>query len=729
MTRVIKIGRKAVTFSLKKARKILRTARTGMFPKPSWKVNNSAFICHATYNFLTKPVYDTGWMDKCGQSLVMSKWTHRWCVLNGNSFIYYVDESKTVQKGAYAIDETCKVLTEEIDPKKTGGREFVLSLQRAGTLSGGGYELLLSCESQDLLRVWESTLLCVIATLRQVKEAEAIHKKSHTPRLSVILDTIIDATTGSPDNTDGKKRVLEKRPSFFRRRSTVKLNRSGSIAGRGLDSDASIDTSELLKSAVKDGRVLKRGEGESDYSDDFCVLSSTSLAFFADSSLQESRGAVIFDPSYILTRPTTDKKCKSTNSTHFLSLQTRGVGKNYITKTSELFLSFPNVEQLLVWEEKLYNILYKHKHQVFDVVVRVQQHVDTDGITGMIEEPIFRISLIVSSKSVLEQYHHYIDIREVYSKLKPLSSGIITAIFPKAHKRSAYNIKLNEDEVENRIVGLQIWLQDLVSQYSKFDYLNFIGEVNDVQVDIAAIFGTTPNTLKSFIKEARDKKIEAASPPPLPKSKVMSLFQKYEEDDDVGTSSPAPPPPASIEQVETSDDDLRMPSSPDKLVLYNIMQLAKLCKIHQMECTEFKCKKNYISALATTYQKALPYLHNKEARPIVENLLQTLESKPSSINDDAVNIEIDKIFIDLMRKLNVPENLLGLLSMEYNTFEKLDRIQSCVSVWDADLYFTQEDKSLLLQFTSDRYLDSFSVLNLKSRISAEGTIVYLTIVE
>ena len=122
-------------------------------------------------------------MDKCGQSLVMSKWTHRWCVLNGNSFVYYVDETKTVQKGAYSIDDSCKVVTDESDTKKTGGREFVLSLQRPATLSGGGYELLLSCEDQDHLRIWESTLLCVIATLRQAKEAEAIHKKTHTPRL------------------------------------------------------------------------------------------------------------------------------------------------------------------------------------------------------------------------------------------------------------------------------------------------------------------------------------------------------------------------------------------------------------------------------------------------------------------------------------------------------------------------------------------------------------------
>jgi hypothetical protein len=672
---------------------------------------------------------------------MLSKWTHRWCVLNGNSFIYYVDETKAVQKGAYVIDDSCKILAEESnsDNKKSGGHEFVVSLQRPSNLSGGGYELLLSCKDQNDLHVWESALSGVIATLRQKKEAESIHKKSHAPRLSVILDSIIDATTGSAftapgtstststsstDGGDARKKTIEKRPSFFRRRSTLKPSRSGSMLGKGLTTDVPIDTSEILKSAVQDGRVLKRGSGDTDYTDDFCVLSSTSLAFFADSSLQDSRGAILFDSSYYLTRLTCDKKQKSTNNDHFLSLQTRGTGKNITTKTSELLLSFPNQEQQVMWEEKIYKVLYEHLHRAYDVVVRVQQYFDQDFITGMIDEPIFKISLVVSGKPVLEQYHHYIDIREVYTKLKALSSGIITAVFPKAHKRSTYNIKLNEDEIDNRIVGLQSWLQDLVTQYSKFDYLNFIGEINDVQMDIAALFGTDPHILKSFIKEARDKKIQASAPPPLPKSKLMSLFQKYEEDDD---DFPPPPPPSSQApmqgqgQESSDDDDLRMPSSPDKLVLYNIMQLAKLCKTHQMECREFKCKKNYISALATTYQKALPYLHNKEARPIVENLLQTLEFKPSSINDDAVNIEIDKIFIDLMRMLNVPENLLGLLSMEYNTFEKLDRIQSCVSIWDAELYFTVEDRALLLQFSADRYLDSFSVLNLQSRVkSSEG---------
>ena len=663
---------------------------------------------------------------------MLSKWTHRWCVLSGSQFIYYVDESKSVQKMAYDIDDTCKVTSGVSDKKKFGGREYVITLHKPKTLSVMGYELLLSCDDQDQLKVWESALSGVIATLRQKKEAEAIRRKTHTPRLSVIMDSILDVASGSlsnsPSTVEGNvpKSKAEKRPSIFRRLSSIKTNTP----------ELPVDTSELRKSAVKGGKVSKRNQGDSEYSEEYCVLASSSLTFFEDSTMEEIKSVVSLDSSCYLTRFVTDKKAKACPSRHLLSLHTRGTGKNFVNKTSELMLSFPTETQLSEWENNISKVLYDHMSKVHDIVVRVKLFIDETGTIGKIEEPIFKITLLIDNEHVVEQYHHYIDIREVYSKLKSLSAGIITAVFPKAHKRSNFNQSLTEEEIENRMIGLQIWLQDLVTQYSQFDYLNFIGGINDVQVDIAGLFGTQPNALKAFMKTAREKKVKASThvaPPPLPKSKVMSLFEKYEDEDGDAVSVPPPsvaqtssvnlPPP-----VASDDDDLRMPSSPDKLVLYNIMQLAKLCKIHQMDCTDFKCKKNYINALSTTYQKALPYLHNKEARPIIGNLIQMLEYNPASINDQAVNIEIDKIFVDLLRKLNVAEGLLGLLSMEFNSFEKLSRIQSCISVWDKDLFFTQEDRLLLQQFTTDRFLDSFSVLNLSSRLTscvAEGSSTWL----
>mmetsp|Transcript_10956 Transcript_10956/g.20259 ORF Transcript_10956/g.20259 Transcript_10956/m.20259 type:complete len:1781 (-) Transcript_10956:880-6222(-) len=673
-----------------------------------------------------------GWLDKCGQKLMFSKYTHRWCVLNGNSFTYYTDESKSVQKMAYVIDDTCKVYS---NVKKNGSDSSsrVITLERPSTLSVVGYELLLTSDDPDTLTAWEVSLINVIIALRQKKEAEALHKKPNTPRLSVIMDSFRDAASGSTPTAGGEtidtKPKPEKRPSFFRRRSTLKANTP----------DVPVDTTALRKAALKDGTVSKRGQGESDYSSAYCVLSSNSLTFFESSSMEESKGMMTLDASWYLTRVVADKKVKSTTPQYLLSLHTRGSGKNFINKSNEMLLSFPNHNQMVQWEDRILKVLAELLSKVYDIVVRVQLlEIDTETLnsTSKIDEPIFHISLYVGSKSVMKQYHHYIDIREVREKIKTLSSGIITATFPRVHKRSQYNQKLTDEEVENRMVGLQSWLQDVVSQYSQFDYLNFLGGVNDVQVDIAGLFGTTPSTLKAFIKESKDKKAKEATahlaPPPLPKSKVMSLFEKYEEIDEEGTAPPTPPAPSvsvtSPETVGVSDDDLRMPSTPDKLVLYNIVQLAKLCKIHEMDCTEFKSKKDYVNALATTYQKAPPYLHNKEARPIVENLLQTIENKPSSINDHEVNIEIDKIFIDLMRKLNVAEGLLGLLSMEFNTFEKLDRIESCVAIWDRDLFFTREDSSLLQQFTTDRYLDSFSVLNLSSRLAryvAEGGSTWL----
>ena len=681
-------------------------------------------------------------MDKCGQNLVMSKWTHRWCVLKGNSFVYYVDDTKAVQKGSYAIDDTCKIVTEG-DRKKSGGRNYVISLQKPNSIGGGGYELLLSCDDHDLLRVWESAISGVIATLRQIREVEGVQKKNHAPRLSVILDTIMDATNsvssssttdegsasviGTESKIEKIKRNNDKRPSFFRRRSTLR--------SKSFINDSDIDISEVVNSTVIDGRLRKRDNGESEYTSEHCVLTNKSLMFFSDNHLRECRGAVLFDSSYYLTRLTTDKKIKTTNDLHLLSLHTRGSGKNFITKTSEVLLSFSDEGMLKLWEEKIYNVLYKFWEQTSDVIVKVTRFNDAHDIVAQIEEPVYKISLLVSSVPVLEQYHHYIDVREVYSKLKPISSGIITATFPRYHKRSAFNIQLNEDEIENRVIGLQNWLQDFVNKYSRFDYLNFIGEINDVQMDIALIFGASPQTLKYFMKKARDEKAKPSHAPPLPnKSKVMSLFEKYaddEEDGNIDTNNGFPNQEIYDKDAvcRFRDDDLRMPSSPDKLALYNVRQLALLCKVHQMDCRDFKGKKDYITALSSTYQKAPPYLHNKEARPIVENIVQTLEHRPSSINDHALNIEIDKIFIDLMRKLDVAEGLLGVMSMEYNTLEKLDRIRACVSVWDRELYLTGEDKLLLFRFSSERVLDSFSVLNLISRIQrSAGIIIMLKLV-
>ena len=95
-----------------------------------------------------------GPLRKCGVGWIYSKWTKRWCVLTGNAFIYYRDESLTEKKGEYLISDTCSITRKcsgsgNEAGKKSSKIEYCLHMP-----GRGGYELLLSADDENTMTRW-----------------------------------------------------------------------------------------------------------------------------------------------------------------------------------------------------------------------------------------------------------------------------------------------------------------------------------------------------------------------------------------------------------------------------------------------------------------------------------------------------------------------------------------------------------------------------------------------
>lgn len=449
-------------------------------------------------------------------------------------------------------------------------------------------------------------------------------------------------------------------------------------------------------------------------------LTEKSLTYFTDDSLSVMKGIVILTanssvvqihPKFIsdsTSNPYQSLFCLYSSSASSTStLERRGsfgnvvmgnavaaVGMKRAPTRSALLLSAPDKDTMTVWLNVLNDCILKLRHHVWPIVIQVAVATDDDGKIYT-SDAVYKIHTIVNRSVKYVAYHHYLDIREVYSKIRTVSTDDINirSPFPRAFKRSTFGIELGAEEIEQRRHQLEAYLQELIGKYHDYDFLNELGGTNDVQVDLAALFGTTPQHLNDIINEAETQ----GEVSKVPLSKIAGLFNTYRDSDQEEEPGHDPELSCGDEVAKEPTSELEMPADASELNKFNVIQLAMLCDSQHIDTADFKSKKQYIEALSSTYQKALPYLHNKEVRPIVQRLVAAMTS---GYADAAVNIEIDKIFVDLMRLLSVCESLLGVLSMEYSTAEKLETIKQCVAVWDKDFYFTEEDANMITAIRS-----------------------------
>ena len=88
-----------------------------------------------------------GLLHKCGVGMIFSKWTTRWCILTGNSFVYYEDESLTKKRGEYTITDACEIT------RNSSATKFCIEycLEKRGK---GSYKLLLGADDEATMDHW-----------------------------------------------------------------------------------------------------------------------------------------------------------------------------------------------------------------------------------------------------------------------------------------------------------------------------------------------------------------------------------------------------------------------------------------------------------------------------------------------------------------------------------------------------------------------------------------------
>ena len=202
-------------------------------------------------------------------------------------------------------------------------------------------------------------------------------------------------------------------------------------------------------------------------------------------------------------------------------------------------------------------------------------------------------------------------------------------------------------------------------------------------------------------------------------SKLIELFNDLHVKSSSSETDDVPNDSVAVEEEEgggeeeedwLGNDSHSLPSSTDELLQLDIIKLGELCRLKNIDFTDFKAKKQYVRALLSKSNNSLAaHLLHKDARLEIKKLL-------SAPLVQATTLLVDTIWSDLLRRLEVGTTLHSALTYSYNTEEKLSLIVQTVPVWEDSIFFTKEDFDMISHLSAGRSISSLVLLTVKFRI-------------
>lgn len=615
-----------------------------------------------------------GFLEKQGGKGIMASWQTRWFILTNDNLAYFTDQSMSVKKGEVALNHMCSIKRKAPE----GSRKFLLVLENKIS----GRSLLLCPHDLATLSSWEQAISSVLQHLGR------------------------DFNIALNEQRGGEQRVITKAASAD----------ITSVLATPVEDEYS--SSHVLKS----GYLYKQGHRVQTWTKRWFTLTSDMLTYFEDESLQVTKGALPIDQYASLTRRKAPRKTlqSAASGADRQFLLVMYVGSSQAQRGS-LLMSASSEEARLSWEVAIATASLRLKLSNHVVAVTVQICDSFEPFIVPTEDPIYAIKIFRFGKQLSKEYFHFADLRKVHKRLVSSGGVVLIEPFPRAYKRNAFGVQLGDAELESRRFQLEKWLQEMLDNYQSLQLVPMLdgagsGTAKSVGEILANLFGCTIDQMSAY-----------ANPNMKDYSQMVAI--QGDSDDEVGApdsdddmeehlSDHSARPAEAVGAREPIDGKgLCMPEKPAQLKTYSLKTLAQLCQLNHIDCATFKGQKHYVKALLETYQKRLPYLHNKDARAIIRRLVSaTAESDPRHL-DPAVITEIDNIFGDLLYLLDVPEDRMGLLQVEHSPHEKVRSIAQAMAAWDGVVSFTTEDAQMLQQLvSSQKALDPFLLLTVKRRL-------------
>ena len=627
----------------------------------------------------SKDIVKRGFLEKHGGKGIMATWQTRWFVLTNDNLSYFVDQSLAVKKGEIALNHLCTIKRKAPE----GSRKFLLQLENEAS----GKTLLLCPHDLATLSSWEHAISSVLADLGKELADDKKGQRGAEGTRSTTINTVAPA-----------------------RRSVVQMSSLHSSGGQGAEENDIDSTAAVLKS----GYVCKQGHRVQSWTKRWFTLTSTMLSYYTDDTLQMMKGTLPIDQYASVTRrmpPRRSSTSMQLGRQHLLCLYVGGSA----TQRTDLLMSMDTEDARLAWECALVGAALRCKLAAHVVAVRVMVCDDYEPFVVRTEEPVYAIKLYRFGKRLSCEYFHFADLRKLYKKLQAVASVFsLSESFPRTYKRNSFGVQLGDIEAESRRFQLEQWVQEALDRYPELEESKTEHAV--IRDIIAQLVGCSA------------KHLSIITNPSLQNYSAMVSEQDDSDDDhddrtpidDRGTA--AAPDPADSSVIAHPEGARRPPHIPEKssdLKAFSLYALAVLCVQHHFDCWTFKAHKHYLKALLETYQKRLPYLHDKDARGVIGHLAGAVGgdgSKEGALDPDTLT-EIDNIFSDLLYKLKVEESLMSTLQVVYTSAEKVRCFSQAVAVWDAVVTFTQEDALLLQRLSCQMQIDGFLLLTLKYRLS------------
>jgi hypothetical protein len=598
----------------------------------------------------------------------MSTWQTRWFILTNDNLTYFTDQSMSTKKGEVVLNHTCSIKRKAPE----GSRKFLLVLENKIT----GRSLLLCPHDLATLSSWEQAISSVLENLGREYNIALNAQKS-------------------------EQRVITKTSS----------------------ADITTVSAGPAEEVLKSGFLYKQGHRVQTWTKRWFTLTSDMLTYFEDESLAVTKGALAVDQYASLTRRKAPRKTLHSAATgtdrQFLLVMYVGSSQ---AQRGNLLMSASSEESRLAWEVAIATAALRLKLANHVLAVTVQICDNYEPFIVPTEEPVYVIKIFRFGKQLSKEFIHFADVRKLSRRL--VASGVaLVEPFPRTYKRNSFGVQLGEAELESRRFQLEKWLQEMLDKFQALQQLPLVdgagGDKKLVRVGdlLASLFGCSPEQLSAFANPNLKDYSQMVARQGDSDDEVVGPDSDDEVEETMGSGSGEMEGAAEEKSSKAARKCLSMPEKPSQLKTFNLKTLALLCQMNHIDCSTFKGHKHYVRALLETYQKRLPYLHDKDARATIRRLVAatSVESDPRLL-DPTIITEIDNIFADLLYLLEVPEERMGSLQVDHSAHEKMKRIAGAVAVWGGAGTFTAEDATMLQQLCTQKQLDPFLILTAKCRL-------------
>lgn len=631
-------------------------------------------------SFSSGDVIKKGFLEKHGGKGIMSSWQTRWFVLTQDSLSYYTDQAMSVKKGDVSLNHLCSIKRKAPE----GSRKFLLVLENQIS----GRNLILCPHDLATLSSWEQAISTVLEELGREYKGVLDEQQQLSGRQG----------GGKLLGPDGKVQP---------RRSVIP----------SIDADEDLSANEVLK----DGYLHKQGHRVQSWTKRWFTLTPHLVTYYADESMEVTKGALAVDQYSSLTRKKAPRRSSiSDQNRQFLFHLHMGSSPSQRT---DLLMSAASEDERLAWEVAISKVALRHRLANHTIAVCVYVCDDHYPFLVPTEEPVYVVKIFRFGKQLGKEFFHFSDMRKVYKRLAASSSVVsskfsVDESFPRSYKRNAFGVQLGEEEVEGRRFQLERWLQSALDKFRELVQLRDADSSEETAViceAVASLYGCTSEQLAVY-----------SNPSVCTYAGMVSKQGDSDDDVEEPDSDDDVEPPggegAVVADQASSDHkgNVQMPEKPSALKSFTLKSLAQLCIKNHIDCSTFKAQKHYVKALMETYQKRLPYLHDKDARAVVRKLGGVVESetrKQVPLDPETVT-EIDNIFSDLLYKLQVEEGLMSTLQVEHCAEDKMIFISQAISIWDTEVTFTAEDADMLRRLCAGKKLDTFLILTLKCRLQS-----------